>query len=77
MQGWKLALACRHRAGKCCVGLVKFPITSIQIMGFGSRLWDLSVLVDKKVSFHTCKCMFMIIYAWLFGNVSYPFIQLP
>ena len=36
--------------------LVKFPITSIQIMGFGSRLWDLGVVepVDEKVSFLAC-----------------------
>ena len=35
-------------------GVVKCPITSIQIMGFESRLWDLGVVgqVDKEVSFH-------------------------
>ena len=37
-------------------GLVKFPIISIQIMGFESRLWDFGVIgpVDKTVSFHVC-----------------------
>ena len=37
-------------------GLLKCLITSIEIMGFRSRLWDLTVVrpVDKKVSFHTC-----------------------
>ena len=37
--------------------LVKGPIhTSIQIMGFGSKLWDFQGVgpVDKKVSFHAC-----------------------
>ena len=38
-------------------GLVKFPITSTQIMGPGSRLWGLDIVVrpvDKKVSLHVC-----------------------
>ena len=60
-QGWKLALAHRPGPSKFYVGpveilsgLVKCPITSIQSIGFGSRLWDLVVVgpVDKKVSFH-------------------------
>ena len=35
-------------------GLVKFTITSIQIMGFGSRLWNLQFVgpVDKNISCH-------------------------
>ena len=35
-------------------GPVKFPITSILFIGFGSRLWDFGDVgpVNKKVSFH-------------------------
>ena len=51
MQGWKLAPARKPMAGESYVGpveilswLVKFPIISIQIVEFGSRLWDLGVV---------------------------------
>ena len=63
VQGWRLTPAHRPMAGKIYVGPVeilsgplKFPITAIQIMVFGSRLWDFGVVgpVEKKVSFHAC-----------------------
>ena len=57
-----------QKAGKCYVGLVenlsglvKCPITLIQIMEFGNRLWDLGAVgpVEKTVSFHPCEDMWI------------------
>ena len=63
-QGWKLALAHWPMASQFYIGvveilseLVKFPMTSIQIMSYGNISCDLRVLspVDKQVRFHACQ----------------------
>ena len=56
-------LASKYYAGpvEILCGQVKFPINSIQIMGFGSRLWDLGIIgpVDKTVGFHAWIIMYL------------------
>ena len=67
LQGWKLSPACGQSilcwASRNFEWASKIPITCtlIQIIGFGSRLWDLGVIgpVDKKISFHACGCLML------------------